>query len=191
MIRLRMFLFLVLAGWGGAANCQVQIAFYSKDMASTFPHAYVRLTGTDDLTGKPIDSNYGFTPVKLTPGVLFGAVSGTIQSVGPAYIARSDRHFSLTLTDAEYRKVLAVVDSYRNARQPSYRLNGRNCVTFVADVATALGLSAPVVPRLMKKPKSYLHMVAQTNAALIADWPQRIAIGPPAVPSRQAVATPR
>lgn len=189
MRRLRHLLWLLLLGWGAAAHAQVEIAFYSKDMASTFPHAYVRLTGTDDSTGEAVDSNYGFTPVKLTPGVLFGPVRGAVESVGPAYIARSDRHFSLKLTDAQYRRVLAVVESYRNARQPSYRLNGRNCVTFVADVAMALGLSAPVVPRLMKKPKSYLQMVSQTNAALIASWPQRIAKAAQAAPPQQAAAT--
>lgn len=79
MLRIRFFLILVFFGWGATARAQVDISFYSKDMASSFPHAYVRLTGTDDRTGQPIDVNYGFTPVSLGPGILFGSVRGMIE----------------------------------------------------------------------------------------------------------------
>jgi hypothetical protein len=43
-------------------------------------------------------------------------------------------------------------------------------VDFVADVATALGLQAPVIPKLMKKPKSYLDRITELNSDLIAHW---------------------
>lgn len=175
MGKFRLFLLLILASWGSAAFAEVQISFYSKDMASSFPHAYVRLTGTVESTGKPVDENFGFTPVKLTPGILLGSVRGMIESVGPEYIARSDRHFSLRLTDEQYAKVMAVVEKWRSAPQPSYRLNGRNCVSFVADVAATLGLSAPVIPKFMKKPKSYLNAITDLNSALIASWSSRLA----------------
>lgn len=181
---IRLLLLAVLAGWAAAASAQVEISFYSKDMASSFPHAYVRLTGTDEESGKPVDLNYGFTPVSLGPGILFGAVRGTIESAGAEYIARSDRHFTLKLTDAQYHKVLGIVDEWRNAPQPSYRLGDRNCITFVADIATQLGLSAPVIPKLMKKPKSYLNQITRLNAAIIAHWDDRIA------PPTQVVAAP-
>jgi hypothetical protein len=182
---LRLFLVLLSFGWSAVASAQVDISFYSKDMASSFPHAYVRLTGTDDRTGEAIDSNFGFTPVSLGPGVLFGSVRGMIESAGPEYIARSDRHFTLRLTDEQYRKVLAIVEKWRNAPQPSYRLNGRNCVTFVADIATALGLSAPVIPKLMKKPRSYLDEITRLNSALIQHWSEKLA-GQPRAPAAPA-----
>jgi len=172
---IRLILLLVVLGWSAAASAAVEIAFYSKDMASSFPHAYVRLTGTDDSTGKPIDVNYGFTPVSLGPGVLFGSVRGMIESASPEYIARSDRHFSLKLTDDQYRQVIAIVEKWRDAPQPSYRLNGRNCIDFVAEIAVALGLDSPVIPKLMKKPKSYLNEVARLNSALIAGWDAHLA----------------
>jgi hypothetical protein len=167
---IRVFLLLLFITCGAAAQAQVEISFYSKDMASSFPHAYIRLTGTNDRTGQPIDVNYGFTPVSLGPGILFGSVRGMIESAGPEYIARSDRHFSLALTNEQYAQVVAIVDKWRDAPQPSYRLNGRNCVDFVADVATALGLQAPVIPKLMKKPKSYLDRITELNSDLIAHW---------------------
>jgi hypothetical protein len=170
MRQLRLLIFFVVFAWCGTAQAQVEISFYSKDMASSFPHAYVRLTGTDDKTGQPVDVNYGFTPVSLGPGILFGPVRGMIESAGALYIARSDRHFTLKLSDEQYRKVIAIVEKWRTAPQPSYRLNGRNCVSFVADIAIALGLDAPIIPKLMKKPKSYLNAVTDLNARVIAHW---------------------
>lgn len=192
MRHFRLFLFLILFGCSAAASAEVDISFYSKDMASSFPHAYVRLTGTDEQTGKAIDENYGFTPVSVGPGILLGSVRGMIESANAEYIARSDRHFTLRLTDEQYRKVMGIVDKWRNAPQPSYRLNGRNCVTFVADIAAALGLSAPVIPKLMKKPKSYLNQITQLNAAVIAHWSERLAAQARAVQGSQlqAVAVP-
>jgi hypothetical protein len=184
MRTVRFFLVLLLFGWASAARAEIEIAFYSKDFASTFPHAYVRLTGTDE-SGKAIDTNYGFTPTALGPGILLGSVKGMIQTVDPVYVSRSDRHFALKLSNEQYRQVLAVVDKWGNARQPSYKLNGRNCVDFVADVAKTLGLSAPVIPKLMKKPKTYLATITEMNAALIAAWarPLGIATAAPAPPA--------
>lgn len=165
-------LLLVLTGWSGAASAGVVLHFQSKDLASTFPHAFVRLTGTDDVTGQPIDVNYGFTPVSLSPAIMLRPVAGMIQTVDPLYVSRSDRHFTLALTADQHRSVLAIVEAWRSAKQPSYRLNSRNCVHFVAQIATALGLHAPPAPGLMKKPKSYLRKVTADNLALIQRWPQ-------------------
>jgi hypothetical protein len=171
MRRIRLFLLVVLLGWASAASAEVEIHFHSKDFASTFPHAFVRLTGTDPSTGKPLDVNYGFTPERLSPGILVGPVRGMIETVDPVFVARSDRHFTLKLSDEQYRSVMAVIESWRAAPQPSYRLNSRNCVHFVAEVATVLGLNAPPFKPLMKKPKSFLRKVTQDNLALIRDWP--------------------
>lgn len=71
--------------------------------------------------------------------------------------------------------MIAIVEKWRDAPQPSYRLNGRNCVDFVAEVASALGLRAPVIPKLMKKPRSYLDAIAGLNSTLIAHWSEHLA----------------
>lgn len=192
MRRIRVLLFIFLASWAATAQAQIEIAFYSKDMASSFPHAYVRFTGTDEQTGQQVDTNYGFTPVSLGPSVLFGNVRGMMETASPAYVQRSDRHFALKLTDAQYRMVLAIVDKWRTAKQPSYNLNKRNCITFVADVAIALGLQAPVLPKLMKKPKSYLNVITDMNSAAIANWPVASSLAsssPPAIPADQSKAS--
>jgi len=168
--RFRLLIFVILLGLAGAAQAQVQIHFYSKDLASTFPHAFVRLTGTVDSTGAQIDNNYGFTPERVVPGIMFGPVRGMIQSLDSEYVERSDRHFTLALSEDQYRSVLAVVARWQGEPQPSYRLNSRNCVHFVAEIAQALGLSAPEARGLMKKPRSYLEKVARDNRALIERW---------------------
>ena len=178
-------LFLLLLAWPIEAAAEVQIRFYSKDFGSSFPHAFVRLTGTVDSSGEHIDTNYGFTAAKLGISILAGPVKGRMQTVDPAYVQKSDLHFSLNLSDEQYRSVLNVVQRWQHAAQPSYVLNSRNCVYFVADVATALGLDAPPAPKLMKKPKSFLDKVTRDNQARIASWnvppgpqPQQTATAP-------------
>jgi hypothetical protein len=141
-----------------------------EGLASTFPHAFVRLTGIDETTGQPFDANYGFTPVRVTPGILLGPVRGMMHTADPLYVSRSDRHFSLKLSRDQYRAVVAVVEKWRDAQQPSYRLESRNCVHFVAEVATVLGLHAPPARGLMKRPRSFLQKVTGDNRALIAQW---------------------
>ena len=175
-MRLR-FILLLLLCWPASAAAQVEIHFYSKDLAKSFPHAFVRFTGDG------IDTNYGFTAARVSPAILAGPVQGKIQTVDPEYVGRSKRHFSLRLSDGQYRAVLAVVEKWRSAPQPSYRLNRSNCVHFVAEVAQALGLSAPPDRKLMKKPKSFLEKVTRDNQALIAGWDRS-----PAQTPHQAVA---
>jgi len=187
--RLLLFLLLTL-GWAGAAAAEIEIHFHSKDMASTFPHAFVRLTGTDERTGEAVDINYGFTPVSLTPAILFGPVQGMMHTVSRQYLDRSDRHFSLKLTDAQYRAVLAVVERWRAAPQPNYRLNSRNCVHFVAEVAAALGLAAVPDRKLVKKPKSFLRQVTQDNLALIESWGRQAPALAPLQPPQAAATAP-
>ena len=167
---MRSILFLLLLAWAAPATAMVEIHFYSKDLASSFPHGFVRLTGTVDSTGQRLDVNYGFTAARVTPAILRGPVKGKIQTVSWRYVSRSVRHFSLELTEAQYRTVLKVVEEWRSMPQPSYLLNSRNCVFFVAEVAEALGLKAPAVPQLMKQPKRFLQKVTQDNRALIASW---------------------
>jgi hypothetical protein len=178
LVRLLLCLFLLASA--GTARAQVEIAFYSKDLASTFPHAFVRLTGTDETTGQAFDTNYGFTPMRVTPGILFGPVRGMIQTVDPVYVSRSDRHFSLQLSREQYLSVVAMVERWRDSPQPNYRLESRNCVHFVAEMASLLGLHAPPARGLMKKPRSFLEKVTRDNQMLIAQWP-----GPAGQPAGQ------
>ena len=155
---------LLLVGLHGPAFAAVEIAFYSRELGgNNFPHAFVQLVGTVDATGERVDTSYGFTAQSVSPAILFGSVSGEVVVEGAQQIARSDRQFSLTLTDEQYRAVMRVVDEWRNREQPSYNLNRRNCVHFVAELAATAGLRVEQPRRLMKRPRSFLQHIRDLN----------------------------
>lgn len=165
----RLLLALLLCfGWTFPVAAAVEIGFYSRELGgNNFPHAFVTLSGTVDATGERVDTSYGFTARSVTPGILFGSVAGEVIVEGPEQVARSDRQFSLRLTDAQYAAVMAVVEQWRNRAQPSYNLNRRNCVHFVAEMARTVGLRIENADRLMKRPRSFLQHVRNLNSGLL------------------------
>ena len=170
--RMKWLLFMVPFFWSGAAQAAVEIGFHSRAFGSSFPHGLIVLRGTVDGTGERVDANYGFTVRhQIGPSVLFGPVQGAVTSETRQYVAGTKRHFSLTLSDDQYRRVMGVVEQWRALPQPSYRLDRRNCVSFVAAVATALGLDASPDPASMRRPQAFLDRVLQDNRARISGWP--------------------
>jgi hypothetical protein len=151
------------------AFASVTVTFYSKELGATFPHAFVTLHGTLDRSGERIDKDYGFTAKTVSPAILFGRVGGeVISDHGADYIKASDKHFSLTLADAEYDRLMATVARWRAYAQPSYDLGTRNCIHFVADLAASLGMKAEVPKKLVKKPRSYLDWLTDGNRPWLA-----------------------
>ena len=147
-------------GWAA-----VSITFYSKELGSSFPHAFVIVEGTLDRGGPRIAEDYGFTAKTISPAILWGKVAGEVITDHTAgYIRGSDRHFTVSLSDAEYDRVLATVERWRSAKQPSYDLDKHNCVHFVAELAAAIGMT-PDTRRLMKKPRSFLENLTAQNRA--------------------------
>jgi hypothetical protein len=148
----------------------VRITFYSKELGASFPHAFVIMEGTLDRDGRRIGEDYGFTAKTISPAILWGKVKGeVITDHTESYIAGSDRHFTLTLSDAEYDRVMATVARWRAHKQPSYDLDRQNCVHFVADIAAGIGLQPQPRKGLMKKPRSFLESLIEANrSALLA-----------------------
>lgn len=164
-------LLLLLSAWQ-PAHAAVEIAFYSRELGgNNFPHAFVALSGTVDATGERVDTSFGFTAKAITPAILLGSVAGEVVVEGPRQIARSDRQFAVTLTDAQYRAAMTVVEAWRSRAQPSYNLNRRNCVHFVAELAAAVGLRVETPVRLMKRPRSFLIHVRGLNPQLAVPAP--------------------
>ena len=94
-------LLLVLLG-GAPAAAAVDITFYSRELGSTFPHAFVVISGQLDRDGSRIDEDYGFTAKAVTPAILFGSVKGEVVSDQDGSYARgSNKHFTVTLSDAD------------------------------------------------------------------------------------------
>jgi hypothetical protein len=164
----RLFLVVILlAGLPARAAAAVEIAFYSRELGgNNFPHAFIALRGTVDATGERVDTSFGFTAHSITPALLWGSVQGEVEIEGPHQIAVSARQFALTLSDERYRQVMAVVEAWRHRAQPSYNLNHANCVHFVAALAVAAGLRVEMVPRLLKRPRSFLIHVRELNPTL-------------------------
>jgi hypothetical protein len=161
------------------ARAEVAATFYSHDFGDHFPHAFFVLKGTDDRTGEAVDTNYGFTAKNTTPAILLGSVLGIIETKDAKYIADSNAHFTLKLSDEQYDALIAHVESWRNKPQKSYNLNKSNCVHFVMEAAELLGLKVNRQSKFFKKPKSFVLEIMQLNPGLSLD-PAQIASKPSA-----------
>jgi len=149
-----------------SAQAEVVATFYSHDFGDHFPHAFVRLKGTVDSTGQNVDTNYGFTAVSVSPAILMGSVRGMIETKDAKYIAASNPHFSVKLSDTEYQHFMAFVEKWRNLPGKSYDLGKRNCVHFAMEAAALLGLSVNRQSKFFKKPKTFLLEVMGLNRHL-------------------------
>jgi hypothetical protein len=169
------------------AAAAVEISFHSKELGVTFPHAFIVLDGTLDATGETIEENYGFTVRHVIgPSILFGAVQGNVVSETPGSVRNSNLHFTMVLSDEQYQTVTALVERWRGLAQPSYSLNRRTCVSFVAEVAAALGLEADATG-LLRSPGTFLDRVRDANRVAIA---AAAPASPPAAAAAPGLAAP-
>jgi hypothetical protein len=90
-----------------------------------------------------------------------------VVSEGRAYVAAGQRHFSLVLSDEEYRRVMRLVARWQALPQPSYHLDRRNCVTFIAEIAATLGLQAVPDIATRRRPQAFLDGVLRANRPII------------------------
>jgi hypothetical protein len=151
-----------LLALASAASAEVTLTFYSHHFGTyglgvTFPHAYVRLSGTTKADAKPVNANYGFTAQTISPTIMWEPVEGFVISMPDDYMAMSQPHLSLPISDEQYRSVLAIVDRWRKYPQPSYNLNSKNCVTFVREIAIALRLPASNDVKFIRSPREFLE----------------------------------
>lgn len=186
--RLRVwFTVLLIALFAAApAGAAVQITFWSKELGSSFPHAFVTMEGTLDRSGQPIGEDYGFSAKTISPAILWGKVKGEVSSDHSlSYQQGSNRHFTLTLSDEEYERVMAAVTRWRTAKQPSYDLDKANCVHFVGELAASLGMDAAPRKGLMRKPRSFLNAITEANRTWLAARGATFHRTPPPEPKRQ------
>ena len=146
------------------AAAQAVLSFYSHELGSSFPHAFVVLKGKTE--GRDVDTNFGFTAKTLTPAILMGSVHGVVETSKPSYVASSDRQFSVQLDDRQVKDVLAVVERWRTRPGKSYNLNKSNCIHFVGEIAQAVGLKVVFEKALIKKPRSFLLSLVSLNPSL-------------------------
>ncbi|KWV91648.1 hypothetical protein [Erythrobacter sp. YT30] len=155
--------------WSGTAFAAVKIHFHSFNgsvLFGRYPHAFIVLEGTLESTGETISENYGFTAKKVSPAILNGPVYHDISIEKPKYLKKTNRHFSLTLTDAQYRQIVAEMNKWKNAPGKFYDLDKRNCIHFVGRMAEIVGLKIEYPDKMLRRPKKWLNHITSLNPKL-------------------------
>ncbi|GMN14964.1 hypothetical protein [Altererythrobacter sp. MTPC7] len=165
----KLFLALLALAWSNAAFAEVKMHFHSFNGSVFFgryPHTFIVLEGTLDETGQQVNENYGFTAKRTTPAILTGPVEHDILIEEEKYIGSTNRHFTVTLTDAQYREVKALKDRWKNAPGKYYDLDTRNCIHFVGEMAKIAGLKVGYPKKMLRKPKQWLNYIGTLNPEL-------------------------
>ena len=149
----------------GTARADVAVTFYSHEFGSSFPHAFFTMKGELD-DGKTVNDAHGFTAINISPGILWGSVKGIVKAPSAKYISKSDAQFTVTVTDAQYRNLMAHVSKWKNIPQKSYNLNKRNCVHFVEEAIKLLGFKTNPKTKYRKKPTSFMKEIKKLNPGL-------------------------
>jgi hypothetical protein len=161
----------VSLAWSPAALAQVLLSFHSFNgsvLFGRYPHAFVVMEGTLDKTGQAVNENYGFTAKHVTPAVLSGPVEQDISTEKPKYIASTNRHFTIPISDAQYWRIREEVDAWRNHPGKYYDLDKRNCIHFVGRIAELVGLKVDYPHQMLRRPKAWLNHIAALNPQLRA-----------------------
>lgn len=168
-------LFLVLAAlmafsWPSAALADVTVTFQSFNgsvLFGRYPHAFVVLEGELD-NGTKIDENFGFTAATVSPAILSGPVKHKISVEPDKYVNSTNKHFSVTVNDAQYARIKRELVKWRDAPGKYYELDSRNCIHFVGSIAQIAGLKVSYPKKLVRKPKAWLNHISALNPKLRA-----------------------
>lgn len=170
MIRVfRLFAALLALITAGAAMAEVRVTFHSFNGAmpfGRFPHTFVSFAGTLEATGQPVRENFGWSAKTISPAILNGPVYGIILIEKDKWLTKTNRHFTVPLTDAQYLRLRAEVEAFRTAPGKHYSLETRNCIHFVGRMAELIGLKVEYPPEMMRKPREWLNRVGTLNTKL-------------------------
>ena len=153
------------------ALAEVRMHFHSFNgsvLFGRYPHAFVVLEGKLS-NGKRVDENYGFTAKNASPAVLQGPVAHKIVVEKDKYIRSTNRHFSVTIDDAQYARIRALMRRWRDAPGRYYNLDTRNCIHFVGEIARIAGLRVSYPKDMLRRPKMWLDHIGERNPGLAAD----------------------
>lgn len=156
-------------GLTAVAQAEVTVHFQSFNGSVFFgryPHTFIVFEGTLEETGAKVDENFGFSAETASLRVLAGPVEHVILAEKPKTVRKTNRHFSLKLTDAQYRKLKTEVAAWRDQPGKYYDLDTRNCIHFVGRMAELLGLKVDYPKKLLRKPKAWLNHVSGLNPRL-------------------------
>ncbi len=166
---LMQFLAVLALAWSGPALAEVRIHFHSFNgsvLFGRYPHTFIVLEGTLDDTGEPVNENYGFSAKEATTAVLNGPVEHVVLIETEKNVRRTNRHFSMSLTDDQYRDIIAEVHRWQFAPGKFYDLDTRNCIHFVGEMAKILGLRVEYPDDMLRRPKKWLNHITALNPQL-------------------------
>ena len=178
--------------WASPARAAVTITFYSHKfqlmdgLRTDFPHGFVVMRGaTED--GTPVKVHLGFSAKNIFFDVLWRPVEGALddEALTDAYVDDSIQHFSMPISDDQYRAVMAVEHKWRTWPQPSYEIDTHNCVIFVKEIAVAAGLAVSDNRKFIHTPGDFLEDVAVRNAAVTGRTIAAAPAGPPDISALQ------
>lgn len=163
-------LLLAIATFGVAtpAQAEVQVSFHSFNgsvLWGRYPHTFVVFEGTLD-DGTQVHQNYGFSARNSMEAISSGPAEHMIITETPETIAQTNRHFTITVNDRQYRRLLATVLAWRDYPGEYYDLDENNCIHFVAALARVVGLDADVPEEYLRRPKAWLNYVTRKNPQL-------------------------
>jgi hypothetical protein len=139
-----------------------------------FPHAFVTVDPAPGPEASPEQSDetayprrsFGFVSAKPGPILLLHHTRGEVIDSATAYLSVSRREFAVRISDAQYQSLLDAVSNWQAVEGDPYDLRRRNCVTFVAAMARAIGMD--VGDDRMLDPSRFLTDLRQRNMAMIA-----------------------
>lgn len=166
-------------------RAEVQMTFYAHSGTRIrggwlyFPHAYIGLTGVLE-TGDAVESYIGFTASNPGPHLLLTSGRRLVSTPDERYRHESRQGLSVTITDETYWLIQDRVNIWRSPTGSTYNLHRRNCITFVADLAEAAGLTPP--EELTLSPGRFLDDLGRLNLD-VNNGMQLQALRPPPPPS--------
>lgn len=169
MVRIfRTLILMITFAWASMAAAEVNITFHSFNgsvFAGRYPHTFVSMEGRLD-DGTTVKENFGFSAKKTTIAVLNGPVEHTILVEKDKWLTKTNRHFTMTVSDGKYREVRAMVEAWRNAPGKYYDLDTRNCIHFVGEIGKILGLKVDYPADMLRRPKKWLNHITSLNPSL-------------------------
>lgn len=146
----------------------VEIHFHSFNgsVFGRYPHTFIVLDGTLEADGRVIKENYGFSAKNTTAAILSGWTEHMVYIEKDKYIRKTNRHFSITLTDEQYFQIVAEKEAWRTEPGERYSLGERNCIHFVGAMARVLGLKVEYPSNMLRRPKKWLNHITTLNPQL-------------------------
>ena len=140
-------------------------SFNGSVLWGRYPHTFVIFEGELE-DGTKVNENYGFSAVSSAEAITSEPARHMILTETPETIAETNRHFSVEVSDAQYRRLRAEVIAWRDYPGRFYDLDENNCIHFVARMAELVGLRADVPSEYLRRPKAWLNYVTRQNPQL-------------------------